>query len=256
MTPEEIALVIGAVVFASGLLGLFLQRVLPEPFTTGGVRDMIGAVVGLLTLLSALVLGLLIWTAYGVYSGQDAAIRTLAAKTLQLDLALSDYGEEARAERAKLRDSVRKTIDEVWSADRSDTNFAADNLMAALRNLRDRDVGLTSLHPTTEAQKHALANANATVEAIGQARLQMSLALTNPISYHVIVIVAAWATVLFWGFGLMSRGHGMSVLMLLIGASAVATAFYLILDLSSPYAGFFRPSPAPLDQVLAVMGGQ
>ena len=48
----------------------------------------------------------------------------------------------------------------------------------------------------------------------------------------------------------------MSVLMLLVGASAVATAFYLILDLSSPYAGFFRPSSAPLGQVLAVMGGQ
>ena len=41
---------------------------------------MIGAVVGLLTLLSALVLGLLIWTAYGVYSGQSLAVQTLAAK--------------------------------------------------------------------------------------------------------------------------------------------------------------------------------
>jgi hypothetical protein len=40
------------------------------------------------------------------------------------------------------------------------------------------------------------------------------------------------------------------------GATAVATAFYLILDLSNPYTGFFRPSPAPLDQVLAVMGRQ
>jgi hypothetical protein len=128
--------------------------------------------------------------------------------------------------------------------------------MAALHNLRDRDAGLTSLHATTEAQKHALANATAAVEAIGQTRLQMSLALTNPISYHVILIVAAWAMVLFWGFGIMSRGHAMSVLMLLIGASGVATAFYLILDLSSPYAGFFRPSSAPLGQVLAVMGGQ
>ena len=36
--------------------------------------------VGLLTLLSALVLGLLIWTAYGVYGGQTVAVQTLAAK--------------------------------------------------------------------------------------------------------------------------------------------------------------------------------
>jgi hypothetical protein len=256
VVPEKLALAIGTVVFASGLFGLLLQRILPETFTTGGVRDMIGVVVGLITLLSALVMGLLVWTAYGVYSGQETAIRTLSANVLQLDLALSDYGEDARPERANLRDSIRKTIDEVWDADQSDKNFAANNLAAAVRNFRDRDAELTSLHPTTDAQKHALANANAAVEAIGQARLQMSLALTNPISYHVILIVAGWATVLFWGFGLMSRGHAMSVLMLLIGATAVATAFYLILDLSNPYTGFFRPSPAPLDQVLAVMGRQ
>jgi hypothetical protein len=47
---------------------------------------------------------------------------------MQLDLALSDYGEEARPERAKLRDSVRQTIDEIWSVHQSDTNFVADNL--------------------------------------------------------------------------------------------------------------------------------
>ena len=41
-------------------LGLILHRVLPEKHLTGGGKDMIGAVVGLVTLLSALVLGLLI----------------------------------------------------------------------------------------------------------------------------------------------------------------------------------------------------
>ena len=74
--------------FAAGLLGLVLQRVLPEHHTTGGSRDMIGAIAGLLTLLCALVTGLLIWTAYGVYSGQNAQIQALASKVMQLDLAL------------------------------------------------------------------------------------------------------------------------------------------------------------------------
>ena len=63
---ERFACLIALAVFAGGAIGLILQRLLPDEFTTGGPRDMIGAVVGLLTLLSALVLGLLIWTAYGV----------------------------------------------------------------------------------------------------------------------------------------------------------------------------------------------
>jgi len=39
-----------------------------------------------------------------------------------------------------------------------------------------------------------------------------------------------------------------------LGALAIASAAYLILDLSSPYSGLFRVSSAPLEQVLAVMG--
>jgi hypothetical protein len=45
-----------------------------------------------------------------------------------------------------------------------------------------------------------------------------------------------------------------SVAAVAIGAVAVASAFYLILDLSGPYSGVFRVSSAPLEQVLAVMG--
>ena len=93
--------------FAGGSLGLILHRVLPEEQLTGG-KDMIGAVVGLLTLLSALVLGLLIWTAYGVYAGQNAAIQTLAAKVLQLDFALADYGPEAKDVRTQIRQGLGK----------------------------------------------------------------------------------------------------------------------------------------------------
>ena len=104
MSSERVALIVAAVVFAGGLIGLVLQRMLPEKHTTGPSRDMIGAVVGLLTLLCA-------WSAasssaaYGVYAGQNIAIQTLASKVLQLDLALADYGPEANAERGTARPS-------------------------------------------------------------------------------------------------------------------------------------------------------
>src|SRR5271165_5193565 len=127
MSPEKFALIVGLAVFAGGAIGLILQRILPENSTTGGPRDMIGAVVGLLTLLSALTLGLLIWTAYGVYAGQNAAVQSLAAKVLQLDLALADYGPDAIPVRKAVRDGLGKTLDEVWGADVSDANFVANN---------------------------------------------------------------------------------------------------------------------------------
>ena len=38
-----------------------------------------------------------------------------------------------------------------------------------------------------------------------------------------------------------------------LGAIAAASGVFLILELSNPYSGLFRASPAPLEQVLAIM---
>ena len=254
MSPEKFALLVALAVFVGGTVGLLLQRVLPEKFTTGGPRDMIGAVVGLLTLLSALVLGLLIWTAYGVYAGQNLAVQTLAAKVLQLDLALADYGPDATPLRAQIRQNLGKTIDDIWGANDTDSDFVAKNFSAAIESLRNREKALAELHPTTDAETQALAAAAGIVDGIGQARLQMSFALSNPVSYPLILMVVAWAIFLFVGYGLMSKGNPMSIAVGALGAIAVASAVYLILDLSDPYSGSFRTSAAPLEQVLAVMG--
>jgi len=254
MSSETLAFLVAAAMFAAGLLGLVLGRVLPEHHTSGGSREMIVGVVGLLTLLCALVTGLLIWTAYGVYSSQNAQIQALAAKVMQLDLALADYGPDAIPVRAQIRDALGKTIDQIWGASLSDGNFAAANFASAIRNMRGREKALAALHPATDAQKQALAEANALSDAIAQARMQMSFALTAPVSYPLVLTVVGWVVGLFCGFGLMARATVTSVISLAVGSVAVASAVLLILDLSDPYTGVFRASPAPLEQALAVMG--
>ena len=254
MEASRFTLAVASAVFASGLIGLALQRVLPERLTTGPARDMVGAVVGLLSLLSALTLGLLIWTAYGVYAGQNMAIQTLAAKVLQLDLALADYGPDADAGRALLRQDFARTISEVWGKGEGDKAFAAGNFSEALANMKRRQAYLNSLTPATDNQRMALAAAQATVEAIAQSRMQMSFALSSPISWPLVLLVVAWAVCLFCGFGLMSRASVMSLVVLVVGALAVGSAANLIVGLSTPYSGIFRTSPAPLEQVLAYVG--
>ena len=254
MSSIGFAIAVAAVMFAAGLLGLLLQRLLPEHHTTGGSRDLIGAIVGLLTLLCALVTGLLIWTAYGVYAGQNTQIQALASKVMQLDLALSDYGPDANPVRAHLREGLGKTIDQVWGASESDSNFAANNFAAAIQSMRGREKLLAGLHPSTDEQKQALAAATSMSEALAQARMQMSFAMSAPVSYPLVLIVVGWVACLFCGFGLTSRGTVTSVIALAVGSLAVASAVLLILELSSPYSGLFRASSTPLEQALAVMG--
>jgi len=254
MSDESFALTIGLVVFAFGAVGLLLQRTLPERMTSGAPKDLIGAMAGLLTLLSALVLGLLIWTAYGVYSSQNTAIQTLAAKILQLDLALADYGPEADAGRAQMRQDLAHTLNQVWSADRGDEAFITENFSAAIDSMRHKAGYLQALTPDTDAQKHALDQAQQTIDAIAQSRLQMAFGLSSPVSYMLVYVVTGWVAALFCAYGLMSRASVMTFVVFGLGGLAIASAVYVILDLSSPYSGFFRASSAPLERVLAQIG--
>jgi hypothetical protein len=59
-----------------------------------GSRAMIGAVVGLLSLMLALVLGTLVRSAYGFFASQKADVESLCARALELDLAFRQYGAE------------------------------------------------------------------------------------------------------------------------------------------------------------------
>ena len=206
---------------------------------------MIGAVVGLVTLLLALVLGLLIWTAFGVYSSQKASIQTLAVSALRFDGALSEFGPEAEVGRKVLKAGLQRTIAQIWSGG-YDGDFVIKNYQFALADLNERRAFLDLLQPSSDKQKSAQAAALQAAVAMDQTRMQLALALVDPVSYPLITIVLAWATCLFCGFGLLSKRHPMAYVALGVGALAIASASYAIVDMSAPYSGLLQVSRAPL----------
>jgi hypothetical protein len=78
----------------------------------------------------------------------------------------------------------------------------------------------------------------------------MSLQLTHPISWPLIVAVTAWSCLLFCGLGMLSRVNATTLAALALGACAVASAIFLILEFSQPYTSSIRISPAGLEQVI------
>ncbi len=249
MGSLTLAAIVFAVVFVGGAIGLELQRRLPESFTTGGPRDMTGAVVGLMTLLVALVLGLLIWTAYGVYSSQRGSVQTLAITDLKLDEAFQDYGPEAAEGHKIVREGIKNTITEIWGGSH-DEEAVIHKFGYARANLKARTAFLSTLKPASDQQTAAKTEAMQAAITIDQLLSQMTLALVDPISYSLISIVVGWAAFLFCGYGLLSRLHPMSYVVLVVGALGIASAIYIIADLINPFSGVFVVSPAPLVHVL------
>src|SRR5450631_880766 len=104
MSIIVISLAAAILIFVFGIVGLFLQNLLPEQHTTDRSLAMIGAIVGLFSLLLALVLGTLIGSAFAFYSTQKAELETFASRVVQLDLALAEYGPETMPTRVKMKE--------------------------------------------------------------------------------------------------------------------------------------------------------
>jgi len=252
MDSVTVALGVAAVTFAGSVAGLVLQRWLPEDYRSQGDRDAIQSVVGLITLLLALVLGLLTASAYGLFTAQRTAVQTFASQVRQLDLALGDFGPGADAACATLKAEVSRSLKQFWGD--TDADFVSRNYSAAVANLHERKSALDALQPATDAQKQALSTARDLSASIGQTRLQAALQLDDTVSLPLMIVVASWAFILFFGYGLLSRIDVLAVAALAFGALAVASAVYLIVDLSSPYSGYFQVSPLPVQRVLQDLG--
>jgi hypothetical protein len=108
---------------------------------------MIGGVVGLLTLLLALVLGLLIWTAYGVFNTQQSELQTIAARALEFDLEMRQYGPEGDLGREILQRDLVWAHEQFWGDDTS----RADAYGASYKAMDDLMKFFDGLEPGTPA---------------------------------------------------------------------------------------------------------
>jgi hypothetical protein len=249
MTTVWLCIGVAVLAFLFGVAGLFLGKLLPESHSVDRSRDMIGAIVGLVSLLLALVLGTLIGSAYSFYATQRSELETLAAREVQLDLALSEFGPETKEARAKMKQALEGVRDMVWG----DAAERASELSPAVpvEQLRELDLYLASLEPKTPAQRQFAAAAAMDAGVIEQTRVLISMQLASPIHGPLVVIVVSWALILFCGFGLLSRMTGTTLVALGFGAFAVGSALFLVLELGRPFTGVFRVPSGAFDQMLA-----
>src|SRR5271166_5294348 len=123
MNTSARAGVVAATLLGAGLAGFGVQSLLPQQYLSDG-KGMVGSIVGLVTLLLALVLGLLVWSSYGVYTNQINESQSLGPVVLQLDYLLERYGPDARHGRKLLHELMFRARERFWGAGRSDSLYA------------------------------------------------------------------------------------------------------------------------------------
>jgi hypothetical protein len=244
------AAVVAGATFACGVAGMLIQLALPVQSVTEA-RGTVGAMIGLITLLLALVLGLLIWTAFSVFTTQQAEAQSLGPMVLELDLALEKYGPEASGGREHLREGLVRSRERFFGDKvHGPRAFTYEESRANMRGLADYFDGL---RPETDAQKQHLATARQLAISVAQTQNLMARQLANPVPPFLLVVVACWSGALFLGNGVASSLNAITVVALAAGAIAIASGVFLILELSQPYTGLFRLPSTGIDKMIALL---
>jgi len=251
MSSISRAFVVASITFGASVVGMLLQGIVAADALTAS-KASIGAMAGLVSLLLALVLGLLVFTAFSVFTSQQSQAFSLAPIIAEIDLALEQYGAEAVGGRAGLRAALKRSrLRFFGDAKQGPRPFTFEETKATFAGMGGY---FDSLRPQTELNKNQLATARDLARKFQDTQMQMARQLASPFPPYVITVVICWAAALFLGNGLAAAPNVISVLAHLAGSLAVGSAIFLILELSSPYTGLIRMSPDGLDRILALLG--
>jgi hypothetical protein len=98
VNPLNRAIAVALITFGASVVGMLLQWVVPPDVLTAS-KGSVGAMVGLITLLLALVLGFLVFTAFSVYATQQSEAQALGPVIIELDVLLEQYGADVAGAR-------------------------------------------------------------------------------------------------------------------------------------------------------------
>jgi len=246
------AIVIAAITFAASVVGMALQWVVPVDEITAS-KGSVGAMVGLVSLVLALVLGLLVFTAFSIYTTQRDEAFSLGPLIAEIDMALELYGPEASGGRAGLRAVLeRSRVRFFGDAKHGPRPFTFEEMRSIFLTQSKYFDGLKA---ETDVQRRLVSTARDLVRKFADTQMLMARQLASPFPPYVLTVVVCWAAALFLGNGLVAPVNPLTVVAHLVGAIAVGTAIFLILELSSPYTGLISLSPAGIDRVLEILGG-
>lgn len=136
--------------FGASLLGLALRRILPADHLTADSKDAVKVGAGMISVMTALVLGLLVSSAKQHFDSADTAVVQGSARLILLDRVLASYGPEFQELRAQLRQGLVASIAMLWPEDHVDDSLSAFEKSTAMETLARQ---IRELKPETDAQR-------------------------------------------------------------------------------------------------------
>jgi hypothetical protein len=247
VNPSSISLVVFACVFGGSLLGIALRKVLPEQHLTPETKSVVTLGMGMVATMAALVLGLMVASAQGVYQQQRDELMDVSSKIVVLDHLLAHYGPETRETRDLLRNTVARAINQFWPQG----NAAELTPRAEAEGLYTK---ILELVPKDDTQRTLKDQALSTALDLLRTRWLVHEQETASVSTPLLIVVVFWLTIIFLSFGLFAPSNGLVISTLFVCSLSVSGAIFLVLELYRPFEGLVQLSSAPIRNALAQLG--
>jgi hypothetical protein len=242
MNTTLTALIVFGCLVGAVLLGRALRRLLPEDHLTADSRDTIKLAMGLVSTMTALVLGLLVSSAKGAYDTKRSEVIQMAANVAFFDRVLTNYGPEAAGARAGFHEVVEELVQQMWPGEAG----VPAHLAPDTRPGNAVYSAIQGLSPHDDTQRKLKDQATTLATDFAQLRSLLAAQAAASISMPMLIILVSWLVVIFLGFSTLAPPNATVILALMISALAVAGAIFLILELDQPFDGLIRISSEPM----------
>lgn len=252
MTIVLFGLLAFAVIFGGGIVGFIVGELMPESYNDAATRAVMQTAMRTVSLLAALVLGLLVATAKNKFDTSNMQVERFASDLMSLDRELANYGPEASDIRSLLRKYTVAKIASTWPSE-SAPKPALDDL-PPWRLIDAIQQQLRRLTPQSGDQRATLAGALQIAGDLAKATWLQKAQESDHVPQPFVLVLMAWLFILFVGFGVFGTRNALTVTALFVCALSIASAVALVNDLDSPFGGLVKVSAQPMEKALAQLG--
>ena len=249
MDSTVVGLLTFLAIFAGGMIGLQMYRLLPDQHLLPETRDIVRLAIGMISVLASLVLGLLTASAKSTFDSTDQKMRSYAADIILIDAELREYGPATDPIRKMLLDYTDRAVRTTWPDTATEQQPLEDKNAGML--LDRMALAILLLTPANENQRWLREQALNLAEQMIHTRWAMLVSQEGSISPVLLVIMVVWITVIFGSFGLNAPRNATVVAAFLVCSMSIGTSIFLILEMDTPLSGVIMISGAPMKHALA-----
>jgi ABC-type amino acid transport system permease subunit len=223
----------------AGLFGMWLGPRLPADHVSDEAMEIAKMALAILGTLTALVLGLLIASAKSSLDGKIEQLKQAAARTVELDRTLAQYGPETKEMRDRLQKIAESRVRWMWPGHDVTAEMEEESISRGhgIELIQRQLLGLT---PRDEAQRWFKTTALDISNDIAETRWMGLLNISGGIQTPFLVVLIFWLTAIFASIGIFSPRNAHMVATLAVCALSVSGAIFLIVEMDRPFSGFIE----------------